>query len=135
MTAAILGGMEGSPQQPPLPIGVGGRVEAQPLTNAIGNHAVLLREGEQLRALLTAEQGAGERQKVVVVPLDDDVELRIDGDAMAVWLSQGSIGPAPSNVPAWANAIGFVLVIAVVFFAVLGSVTFFSWLFGALGWL
>ena len=38
-------------------------------------------------------------------------------------------------MPAWANAIGFVLVIAVLLFAVLGSVTFFSWLFGALGWL
>jgi hypothetical protein len=38
-------------------------------------------------------------------------------------------------VPAWANAIGYLLVIAVVGFAVLGSVTFFSWLFGALGWI
>ena len=127
--------MEGSPEQPPIPIGVGGRVEAHSLTNAIGNHALLLREGEQLRALLTAEASSGERQKVVVVPLDDDVELRIDGDAMAVWLSQGSIGRAPSNVPAWANAIGFMLVITVVFFAILGSLTFFRWLFGALGWL
>ena len=71
---------------------------------------------------------------MVVVPLDNDVELRVDGDAMAVWLSQGSIGPAPSSVPAWASGIGFVLVIAVVGFAILGSVTFFSWLFGALGW-
>ena len=127
--------MEGSPEQPPIPIGAGGRVEAQPLTNAIGNHAILLREGDQARALLTAEAGSGDRQKVVVVPLDDDVELRIDGDAMAVWLSQGSIGRAPSNVPGWANAIGFMLVIAVVFFAILGSLTFFNWLFRSLGWL
>jgi len=49
------------------------------------------------------------------------LELRVDGDAMAVWLSQGSIGRPPSNVPAWANAIGFVLVITVVFFAMVGS--------------
>ena len=125
--------MEGSSAS--IPLGVTGRLEAQPLTNATGNHAVLVREGEQPRALLTAEAGAGERQRVVIVPLDTDVELRIDGDAMAVWLSQGSIGPVPSSVPPWANVIGFALVIAVVGFAVLGSVTFFSWLFRALGWL
>jgi hypothetical protein len=125
--------MEGSPAS--IPLGATGRLEAQPLTNAVGNHAVLVREGEQPRALLTAESGSGERQRVVIVPLDTEVELRVDGDAMAVWLSQGSIGPAPSTVPPWANAIGFALVIAVIGFAVLGSVTFFSWLFRALGWL
>jgi len=125
--------MEGSPAS--IPLGATGRLEAQPLTNAIGNHAVLVREGEQPRALLTAEAGTGQRQRVVIVPLDPEVELRVDGDAMAVWLSQGSIGPAPSSVPGWANGIGYVLVIAVVVFAVLGSVTFFSWLFRVLGWL
>jgi hypothetical protein len=125
--------MEGSPAS--IPLGATGRLEAQPLTNAIGNHAVLVRDEGQPRVLLTAESGAGERQRVVVVPLDTEVELRVDGDAMAVWLSQGSIGPAPSSVPGWANAIGFALVIAVVGFAILGSVTFFSWLFRGLGWL
>lgn len=125
--------MEGSPA--PIPLGTTGRLHAQPLTNAAGNHALLVQEEDQPRALLTAEAGAGERQRVVVVPLDDDVELRVDGDAMAVWLAQGSIRPEPSGVPAWASAIGFVLVIAVVGFAILGSVTFFSWLFGVLGWL
>jgi hypothetical protein len=125
--------MEGSPAA--VPLGATGRVEAQPLTNASGNHALLVREGEQPRALLTAEPGPGERQRVVVVPLDDEVELRVDGDAMAVWLSQGSIGRPQAPVPAWANAIGYLLVIAALGFAVLGSVTFFSWLFGVLGWL
>jgi hypothetical protein len=124
--------MEDAPA--PIPLGPTGRLQAQPLTNATGNHAVLVREGDQPRALLTAESGAGERQRVVIVPLDNDVELRVDGDAMAVWLSQGSIGPARASVPAWASAIGFVLVIAVVFFALLGSFTFFNWLFGMLGW-
>lgn len=109
-------------------------MRAQPLSNASGNHAVLVREGDEPRALLTAELGAGDRERVVIVPLDSDVELRVDGDAMAVWLSQGSIGPAPSIVPAWASGIGFVLVIAVVGFAILGSFTFFSWLFRTLGW-
>jgi hypothetical protein len=125
--------MEGSPA--PIPVGSSGRLEAHALTNAVGNHAVLVREGEQPRALLTAEAGAAERQRVVIVPLDDEVELRVDGDAMAVWLSQGSIGRAQAAVPGWANAIGFVLVIAALSFMVLGSVTFFSWLFGVLGWL
>ena len=120
---------------PAIPLGSSGRLEAQPLTNAAGNHAMLVREGEQPRALLTAESGTGERQRVVVMPLDDDVELRVDGDAMAVWLSQGSIGRPQAAVPAWANALGFVLVIAALGFAVLGSVTFFGWLFEALGWL
>jgi hypothetical protein len=129
----MLGGMDGSPA--PIPLGVGGSLEAQPLTNAIGNHAVLVREGEQPRALVTVESGEGDRQRVVVVPLDTDVELRVDGDALAIWLSQGSIGPAPSNVPAWANAIGFSLVIAAVAFMLLGSVTFFGWLFRTLGWI
>ena len=125
--------MEGVPS--PFPLGPNGRLEAEPLTNAVGNHAVLIREGEQPRALVTVESGSPERDRVVIVPLDSDVEMRVDGDALAIWLSQGSVGRAPSNVPAWANAIGFGLVIAAVGFVVLGSVTFFGWLFRTLGWL
>jgi hypothetical protein len=125
--------MDGS--HAPFPLGPDGRLEAEPLTNAVGNHAVLVREGEQPRALVTVESGSRERRRVIIVPLDNDVEMRVDGDALAIWLSQGSIGPAPSNVPPWANAIGFALVIAAVGFVLLGSVTFFGWLFRTLGWL
>ena len=125
--------MEGSPD--PIPLGVAGRLEAQPLTNAIGNHAMLVREADQPRALLTAEPGDGERERLVVVPLDDDVQLRVDGDALAVWLAEGSARAQGPGVPAWANAIGFALVLAVVGFALLGSVTFFGWLFRSIGWL
>ena len=125
--------MEGS--QAPFPLSPDGQFEAEPLTNAVGNHAVLVREGEQPRALVTVESASPERGRVIVVPLDNDVEMRVDGDALAIWLSQGSIGPAPSNVPAWANAIGFGLVIVAVGFTVLGSLTFFGWLFRGLGWL
>lgn len=125
--------MEGSP--PAIPLGVGGRLEAQPLTNALGNHAILVREGDVSRALLTVEPGGDERERLVVVPLDEDVELRVNGDALAVWLAAGSASAPVAAVPAWASAIGFVLVIAVVGFAVLGSVTFFGWLFGSLGWM
>ena len=125
--------MEGAPS--PFPLGPSGRLEAEPLTNAVGNHAVLVREGEQPRALVTVESGSPERDRVVIVPLDNDVEMRVDGDALAIWLSQGSVGRPESNVPMWANAIGFALVIMAVGFVVLGSVTFFSWLFRTLGWL
>jgi hypothetical protein len=109
-----------------LPLGASGRLEAVPLTNAAGDHALLVRQGEESRALLTGERG-GDRELVVVIPLDDEVETRIDGDALAVWLTRGSVAPVPSDVPAWASAIGFVLLLVLVGFAVLGSLTFFSW--------
>jgi len=114
-----------------LPLGASGRLEAVPLTNSAGDHALLVRQGEASRALLTGERGT-ERERVIVIPLDDDVETRVDGDALAVWLARGSIGPAPSAVPAWANAIGFVLVLVLIGFAILGSLTFFAWLTGVL---
>ncbi|HET7142292.1 MAG TPA: hypothetical protein VFJ03_07400 [Candidatus Limnocylindria bacterium] len=114
-----------------LPLGASGRLEAVPLTNAAGDHALLVRQGDQTRALLTGERGS-ERERVIVIPLDDDVETRVDGDALAVWLARGSVGRAPSAVPGWANAIGFVLVLAVIGFAILGSATFFAWLLGLL---
>jgi hypothetical protein len=122
-------------EQATIPIGVSGRLNALPLTNSVGNHAVLVRQAEASRALITGERGSGDRERLIVVPLDDDVELRVDGDALAIWLTQGSVGPPQAAVPAWANAIGFALLLALAGFAVLGSVTFFSWLFGALGWL
>lgn len=120
---------------PTLPIGTSGRLEAVPLTNSTGNHALLVRQDREPRALFTGEQIPGSRERLVVVPLDEDVEVRVDGDALAVWLAQGSVGrAAAAPVPAWASAIGFVLVIAVLVFLVLGGVTFFSWLFATLGW-
>ena len=125
--------MEDAPHA--IPVGTTGRLEAFPLSNAAGNHAVLLREADAPRALLTAESNAGSRERVVVVPLDDDVELRVDGDAMAVWLTQGSVGVPRAAVPAWASTIGVVLLLTVIGFTLLGSLTFFGWLFGMLGWI
>ena len=121
-------------EQEPIPIGVTGRLRALPLTNAAGDHAVLVRQADESRALLTGEKGTGERERLIVVPLDEDVELRVDGDALAIWLTQGSIGAPQAAVPAWASAIGFIMLIALVGLAVLGSLTFFGWLFGTLGW-
>jgi hypothetical protein len=109
-----------------LPLGASGRLEAVPMTNAAGDHALLVRQGEESRALLTGERGE-DRERVVVIPLDEEVEMRMDGDALAVWLTRGSVAPVPSDVPAWASAIGFVLLLVLVGFAVLGSLTFFSW--------
>lgn len=120
---------------PSLPIGRSGRLEAVGLTNATGSHALLVREDEQPRALFTGEPMTGTRERLIVVPLDEDVELRVDGDALAVWLAQGSVGRASgSTVPGWASALGFVLVLLVVLFLLIGGVTFFSWLFSAVGW-
>jgi hypothetical protein len=116
----------------PLQLGASGRLHALPLTNATGDHALLVRQGDAARALLTGESASGDRDRVVIVPLDDDVELRVDGDALAIWLARGSVGRSPAAVPAWASAIGFALVIVVIGFAVLGSLTFFGWLAGLL---
>jgi hypothetical protein len=121
------------PELPPLPIGRAGRVEAASLTNAAGNHALLVRQGAAPRALVTSEQG-DDRERVVVVPLDDDVELRVDGDALAVWLAEGSVtGAGGARVPGWANAIGYVLILLVVVFVILGGATFFGWIFDLAG--
>ena len=110
-----------------VPLGASGRLEAVPMTNAAGDHALLVRQGDATRALLTGERGE-ERERVVVIPLDEEVEMRVDGDAIAVWLARGSVAPVQSDVPAWASAIGFLLVLVLIGFAVLGSATFFGWL-------
>jgi hypothetical protein len=122
------------PELPALPIGRTGRLEAASLANAAGNRALIVRQGGTPRALVTSERGESERERVVVVPLDDDVELRVDGDALAVWLAEGSVGGAsPGAVPAWANAIGFILIILVVAFVILGGATFFAWILDLAG--
>lgn len=127
---------------PPLPLGrdtaAGGStaLQAAPLTSSDGDHAVLVREGGQPRALLTAE---GPDHRLVLIPLDDRSEMRIDGDALAIWLTQGSLRAplAARGAPlaGWASAIGLLLVLVVVAFAILGSLTFFGWLFSSLGWI
>jgi hypothetical protein len=121
---------------PVMPIGRSGRLEAMPLT-AAGDHALLIRETDPAhrgRALLTTDKlPSGER--LVVMPLDDDVEVRVDGDALAVWLGSGSMGHVPpqhvalddSRVPPWASLIGGALLLLVLAFAVIGSAVAFSW--------
>ena len=116
---------------PALPLGATGRLVAQPLVNATGDHALLIRQGEASRALITGEAADG-RDRVIVVPLDDDVELRVDGDALAVWLAQGSVASTPVGSPAWASLIGLLLVIGFIGFALIGSIVAFTWLLEAI---
>ena len=123
-------------------IGRSGRLEAMALT-AAGDHALLIRETDRAhrgRALLTTDKLPG-GERLVVMPLDDDVEVRVDGDALAVWLGSGSLGHVPpqhivvddSRVPPWASLVGGALLLLVLAFAVIGSAVAFSWLMGLLG--
>ena len=124
-----------------LPVGRSGRLEAMALS-AAGDHAVLVREARpegRGRALLTTDKlSSGER--LVVMPLDEEVEVRVDGDALAVWLGAGSIQQVPPQqiavdaraVPAWASLVGGALLLLVLAFAVIGSAVSFSWLMGLL---
>ena len=131
--------MEPAPDEAPttLRIGRSGRLEATALEVA-GDHAVLVGETGRTgrrRALLTTDKlPTGER--LVVMPLDDDVEVRVDGDALAVWLGSGILGDVPrqrqaiahADVPPWASIIGGTLLIVTLVFAVVGSAVVFTWL-------
>jgi hypothetical protein len=128
---------ENATPDPSLPIGRAGRLEAAPLEVG-GDHAVLVRETDpdrRSRALLTTDKLAtGER--LVVMPLDHEVEVRVDGDALAVWLGAGSMAQLPreqrpmpvARVPIWASVIGGGLLLLVLAFAVIGSAVTFTWL-------
>lgn len=120
-----------------LPVGRSGRLEAMALA-AAGDHAVLVRETgaeRRGRALLTTDKLAG-GERLVLMPLDDEVEVRVDGDALAVWLGAGSLADVPpeqramaaTSVPPWASIIGGGLLLLVVVFAVIGSAVSFTWL-------
>lgn len=119
-------------QGSPTPIGRTGTLQAVPLTNVDGNHALLLRSAGEPRALVTGHAPDGEHERLVVTPLGGDVDVRRDDDALAGWLAQGSLSHehAATAVPGWASAIGLVLLLAVLAFAILGSLTFFGWLLG-----
>ena len=118
-----------------LPIGRTDRLEAVPLS-ADGESAVLIRErgiDSRARALLTTDKlPAGER--LVVMPLDDDVEIRVDGDALAVWLAGSPLsGPddaprAPGHVPIVSSIAGGAILIVLLAMAVIGSAVTFAWL-------
>ena len=120
-----------------LPVGRSRRLEAVALS-AAGDHAVLVRETgpeHRGRALLTTDKLAS-GECLVVMPLDAEVEVRVDGDALAVWLGAGSLMDVPpqhrpltdARVPPWASIIGGALLLLVLAFALIGSAVAFSWL-------
>jgi hypothetical protein len=130
--------MSTEPQAGLLPVGRGA-VEAEPLTNAAGDHALLLSQAGQPRILVLAEPGSVAetgRERVVIMPFDEDVDTRVDGDALATWIATPYDTPSEltdARVPAWASALGFVLIIVVVVLTVVGGAVVFGWILDAMG--
>ena len=75
------------------------------------------------------------------MPLDEEVEVRVDGDALAVWLGSGSVQQLPpeqrpiepGSAPVWATLVGGALLVLLLVFALIGSAVAFSWLLAVLG--
>jgi len=126
------GGLSGG-QAEKFPVGRG-VIEGQALTSASGDHAILVSQADTPRVLLLAEPGSVEstgRERVVVMPFDEDVETRVDGDALATWIAAPYDVPVPAGegrIPAWASGFGFVVVILGIVLMVIGSAVVFSWL-------
>ena len=130
---------------PSLPLGPGpDGPRAVPMTNADGNHAVLVRDGDLPKVLVTIGTDA-RAGRVLVTPLDKSVEIRRDREAAAQWIAGGSVTsprtqaavpaarPAertPARVPAWANVIGLALVLLIFGLTILGALTLAGWLAG-----
>jgi hypothetical protein len=124
--------MERSADERPIPIGRTRMIEALPLAHA-DDHALLVRQAGRPRALVTADP-AGSNERLVVMPLDDEVEIRVDGDAIAVWLGSRPLIPTRSEtVPAWASVIGLVVLLVLVAFAVIGGAVVSSWVVDVVG--
>jgi len=129
-----VGGVKvGSGRAETFPVGRGA-IEAEPMTSVSGDHAILLRQADMPRVLLLAEPGSVEstgRERVVVMPFDEDVEIRVDGDALATWIAAPYDVPVPAGqgrIPVWASGFGFVVVILGIVLMVIGSAVVFSWL-------
>jgi hypothetical protein len=113
-----------------LPIGRFGRLEAIGLTGPDGDHALLVREGSAQRALLTADQA----ERLIVTPLDEEVEIRVDGDALAVWLASAPVTASKTyEVPAWASVVGLALLLILAAFTVIGGAVAAGWLVDLFG--
>ncbi|MGH2483806.1 MAG: hypothetical protein ACRDE9_05070 [Candidatus Limnocylindria bacterium] len=125
--------VEGSGDVERFPVGRG-VIEAQALTNTSGDHAILVSQTDMPRVLILAEPGSVEstgRERVVVMPFDEDVETRVDGDALATWIAAPYDVPVPAGegrIPVWASGFGFVVVILGIVLMVIGSAVVFSWL-------
>lgn len=107
-------------------------IEALPLAHA-DDHALLVRQAGRPRALVTADP-AGASERLVVTPLDDEVEIRVDGDALAVWLGSRPLVPTRREVvPPWASVVGLVVLLVLVAFAVVGGAVVSTWVVELVG--
>ena len=122
------------PDTPPLPLGRR-PILAEGLTNESGDHAIILRDGVTSRVLLLTEPAdvASERERVIVVPFDEDVETRVDGDALAKWIAAPDLFGRPETVPRFASAIGLFLLLLMLVLTVIGGAVVFSWILDAVG--
>jgi hypothetical protein len=113
-----------------LPIGRFGRMQAVGLTGPDGDHAILVRRGPAQRALMTVDHG----DRLVFTPLDNDVDVRVDGDALAVWLASAPVSAAVhAEVPAWAGVFGLGLLLVAAALTVIGGAVAFGWLLELFG--
>ena len=97
--AAMLGDVQDDQGLAPLPVGRGA-LEAEAMTSGSGDHAVLVRQADTPRVLLLAEPGdgpGGGLERVVIMPFDEDVETRVDGDALATWIAAPYATPGPEG--------------------------------------
>ena len=121
--------------EPGAAIPLGGAADpltAVALTNADGTRAMLIREGEQPKALITVGTDA-RAGRILVTPLDGEVELRRDREAAAQWIAAGSVARrTAARVPAWADAIGLALVLMIFALTIVGALTVIGWLAHAL---
>lgn len=124
--------MEEAADEFPIPIGRTGMIEALPLAHA-DDHALLVREAGRPRALLSAD-AAGPTERLVLTPLDDELDMRVDGDALAVWLGSAPLLPTRSlRPPAWASLIGLLLLLVLLALAIIGGAVAFGWLLELVG--
>ncbi len=114
-----------------LPLGATGSLEVLSLRSPTGEHAALVRDARAPRALLSTTLDLDGGEQIVVTPLDDGVEVRVDGDALAVWLASGSLVAQPrGELPGWTSVLGTLLILGLAALAVIGGATVFSWLLG-----
>ena len=124
--ADTIAAMDGPPES--LPVGRFGQVEAIGLEGPDGDHAILVRQAGAHRVLLTSDSRGSPREHLVVTPLDDEVDVRVDGDALAVWLASAPIAPpASSPVPGWASLVGLATLLLVVAFTIIGGAVAIGW--------
>jgi hypothetical protein len=119
---------------PRLPIGRSGRLDALGLTAADGDHALLILDAGEPRALVSARASDGAAERLVVSGIGGPLQTESDVDALPGWLASASIGSSRAGqpVPAWASLVGLIVLLTLVAFAVIGGAVSFGWVLEAL---